>query len=253
MLNFIAKLLGSLMKLIYETLANNFTEPKSMSFYAVSIIIMTVLVSLITIPMTMNQQKQAAKSSEMQPKINEIKKKYSYDPQIMQQKMQELYKEEGVGPGFSSCLVIIFQFLILLALYRVIQNPDKFVFNGGLKAIRNDFLWIQSLSKADPLFYGLPLLTSLSQLLVQLFTMKTSPATNTQAPGMGSMNTMLLMMPIIYYFIFRGLPAALPLYWTTSSIARLIILGIQYLIGLSKRDEEVENEKINNKNSKDKK
>lgn len=250
MLNFIAQLLGSLMKLIYETLANNFTEPESMSFYAISIIIMTVLVSLITIPMTMNQQKQAAKSSEMQPKIEEIKKKYSYDPQIMQQKMQELYKEEGVGPGLSSCLVMIFQLLILLSLYRVIQNPDKFVFDGGLHAIRNDFLWVPSLSEADPLFYGLPLLTSISQLAVQLFTMKTSPATNTQAPGMGSMNTMLMVMPIMYYFIFRGLPAGLPLYWTTSSLARLVILGGQYLIGLSKRDDEVENEKINNKNSK---
>lgn len=250
MLNFIAQLLGSLMKLIYETLANNFTEPESMSFYAISIIIMTVLVSLITIPMTMNQQKQAAKSSEMQPKIEEIKKKYSYDPQIMQQKMQELYKEEGVGPGLSSCLVMIFQLLILLSLYRVIQNPDKFVFDGGLHAIRNDFLWVPSLSKADPLFYGLPLLTSISQLAVQLFTMKTSPQANTQTPGMGSMNTMLMIMPIMYYFIFRGLPAGLPLYWTTSSLARLVILGGQYLIGLSKRDEEVENEKINNKNSK---
>ncbi|MDY3005845.1 YidC/Oxa1 family membrane protein insertase [Anaerococcus sp. AGMB00486] len=250
MLNFIAQLLGSLMKLIYETLVNNFTEPESMSFYAISIIIMTALVSLITIPMTMNQQKQAAKSSEMQPKIEEIKKKYSYDPQIMQQKMQEFYKQEGVGPGLSSCLVMIFQLLILLSLYRVIQNPDKFVFDGGLHAIRNDFLWVPSLSKADPLFYGLPLLTSISQLLVQLFTMKTSPATNAQAPGMGSMNTMLMVMPIMYYFIFRGLPAGLPLYWTTSSIARLVILGGQYLIGLRKRDEEVENEKINNKNSK---
>lgn len=250
MLNFIAQLLGSLMKLIYETLANNFTEPESMSFYAISIIIMTALVSLITIPMTMNQKKQAAKSSEMQPKIEEIKKKYSYDPQIMQQKMQGLYKSEGVGPGLSSCLVMIFQLLILLSLYRVIQNPDKFVFDGGLHAIRNDFLWVPSLSEADPLFYGLPLLTSISQLAVQLFTMKTSPATNTQAPGMGSMNTMLMVMPIMYYFIFRGLPAGLPLYWTTSSLSRLIILGLQYLIGLSRRDKEVENEKINNKNSK---
>lgn len=250
MLNFIAQLLGSLMKLIYETLANNFTQPQSISFYAISIILMTILVSLITIPMTMNQQKQAAKSSQMQPKIEEIKKKYSYDPQIMQQKMQELYKQEGIGPGLSSCLVMIFQLLILFSLYKVIQNPDKFVFEGGLHAVRNNFFWVPSLSEADPLFYGLPLLTSISQLLVQLVTMKNSPATNAQTPGMGSMNTMLMIMPIMYYFIFRGLPAGLPLYWTTSSIARLVILACQYLIGLRKRDEEVENEKINNKNSK---
>ncbi|MDU3198807.1 MAG: hypothetical protein E6696_00640, partial [Anaerococcus hydrogenalis] len=67
MLNFIAQLLGSLMKFIYDSLVNNFAEPSNISFYAISIILMTILVSLITIPMTMNQQKQAAKSGEIQP------------------------------------------------------------------------------------------------------------------------------------------------------------------------------------------
>lgn len=251
MLSFIAQILGSLMKLIYDTLVNNFTEPSNMSFYSISIILMTVLVSLITIPMTMNQQKQAAKSGEIQPKVEAIKKKYSYDPQIMQQKMQQLYKEEGVGPGISSCLVMIFQLLILLSLYRVIQNPDKFIFAGKMHSIRDDFLWVPSLSKADPLFYGLPLFTSISQLGVQIITMRTSAQGQVQnTPGMGSMNNMLLAMPVVYYFVFRNLPAGLPLYWTTSSVSRLIILGGQYLVGLSKRDKEEENEKINSKNSK---
>ena len=251
MLSFIAQILGSLMKLIYDSLVNNFTEPSNISFYAISIILMTVLVSLITIPMTMNQQKQAAKSGEIQPKIEEIKKKYAYDPQIMQQKMQQLYKEEGVGPGISSCLVMIFQLLILLSLYRVIQNPDKFIFAGKMHSIRDDFLWVPSLSKADPLFYGLPLFTSISQLGVQIITMRTSAQGQVQnTPGMGSMNNMLLAMPVVYYFVFRNLPAGLPLYWTTSSVSRLIILGGQYLVGLSKRDKEEENEKINSKNSK---
>ena len=251
MLSFIAQILGSLMKLIYDTLVNNFTEPSNMSFYSISIILMTVLVSLITIPMTMNQQKQAAKSGEIQSKVEAIKKKYSYDPQIMQQKMQQLYKEEGVGPGISSCLVMIFQLLILLSLYRVIQNPDKFIFAGKMHSIRDDFLWVPSLSKADPLFYGLPLFTSISQLGVQIITMRTSAQGQVQnTPGMGSMNNMLLAMPVVYYFVFRNLPAGLPLYWTTSSVSRLIILGGQYLVGLSKRDKEEENEKINSKNSK---
>lgn len=251
MLSFIAQILGSLMKFIYDSLVNNFTEPSNISFYAISIILMTVLVSLITIPMTMNQQKQAAKSGEIQPKVEEIKKKYAYDPQIMQQKMQQLYKEEGVGPGISSCLVMIFQLLILLSLYRVIQNPNKFIFAGAMHKVKDNFLWVPTLSKADPLFYGLPLLTSISQLGVQLFTMKTSPQGQAQnTPGMGSMNNMLLAMPVIYYFVFRNLPAGLPLYWTTSSLARLLILGGQYLVGLSKRDKEEKDEKINSKNSK---
>lgn len=242
----IARVVGIILRWIYDLLVNNFSEPENISLYAISIIIMTVLVSLITIPMTKNQQKQAEKSGEIKPKIDEIKKKYSYDPQIMQKKMQELYKEEGVGVGFSSCLVIIFQLFILIALNYVIRNPEKYVFTEGISHIKDNFFWVPTLQKADPLFYGLPLLTSLSQFVVQLFTMKTNPQmqSQNQAPGMASMNNMFLLMPIMYYFMFRNLAAGLPLYWTTSSIARLVILACQYLIGLSKKDKEEKDEKV---------
>lgn len=248
-MNFIAGLLGTLMRWIYDTLQANFSEPADLSFYAVSIILMTVLVSLITIPMTSGQQKQAQKTSQLKPKMDEIQKKYSYDPQIYQKKMQELYKEEGVNPGFSSCFVMIFQLVILLALYRVIREPGTYVFKDGFDTIKDNFYWVPTLQEKDPIIFGLPLMTSLSQFVVQLFTMKTNPQMQAQNNPMGSMNTMLLMMPLVYFFMFRNLPAGLPLYWTTSSIVRLIILLITYLIGRAKGGEEVD-EKNYNKNSK---
>ena len=250
MINFIASLLGNLMRWIYDSLANSATEPKSISFYAIAIIIMTILVTLIAVPVTISQQKQAENTKRIKPKMDEIQKKFSYDPQIMQKKMQELYKEEGVNPGISSCLGMIFQILVLFALFRVMNDTKTFVFPEGIESIRKDFYWISDLTKADPLWYGLPLLTSLSQFAVTLFSMKTNPQMN-EGP-MASMNKTMLFLPLVFFLTFRSLPAGLPLYYTLSSVMRLIIMVIMHLVNPKNKEIEIrgENEKINNKTSK---
>lgn len=226
MINFLASLLGKLMRWIYDSLAKGYAEPSDISFYAISIILMTLLVSLIIIPVTISQQKQAENTQKIKPKMDEIRKKYSYDPQIMQQKMQELYKEENVNPGLSSCLTMILQLLIIISLFRVMQNTTKYVFPEGIEGIRRDFYWISDLTNKDPYWFGLPLATSISQFLVQLFSMKTNPQMS-DGP-MASMNKTFLMMPLLYFFMFRNLPAGLPLYYTMSSIIRLIIMVIMH-------------------------
>lgn len=238
------------MRWIYDSLSNGMVEPENISFYAISIILMTLLVTLITIPVTISQQKQAEQTQKIKPKMDEIQKKYAYDPQIMQQKMQELYKEEGVNPGLSSCLIMIFQLVILFSLFRVMNDTQTYVFPEGITNIRKDFYWVPDLTVRDPYWFGLPLATSVSQLAVQLFTMKTNP--QMQEGPASSMNTMFLMMPIIYYFLFRSLPAGLPLYYTMSSLMRLIIMVIMHFtIKKPKANTiEVKNEKVNHKTSK---
>jgi len=226
MINFLASLLGQLMRWIYDSLSANQVEPSDISFYAISIILMTLLVNLIIIPVTISQQKQAENTRKIKPKMDEIQKKYSYDPQIMQKKMQELYKEENVNPGISSCIMMVLQLLIIVALFRVMQDTTKYVFPEGIEGIRKDFYWISDLTKKDPYWFGLPLATSVSQFIVQLFSMKTNPQMS-EGP-MASMNKTFLMMPILYFFMFRSLPAGLPLYYTMSSLIRLIIMVIMH-------------------------
>lgn len=244
MLNFIASILGKLMRWTYESLSANFTEPTNISFYAIAIILMTLLVSLMIIPMTVSQQKQAERTKIFKPKMEEIQKKYGYDQQIMQQKMQQLYKEEGVTPGLSGCLVMIIQVLVLFGLFRMMNDTTKYVFPEGLDNIRTNFYWVPNLLVKDPLWFGLPLLTSLSQFAVQLFSMKTNPQMQ-QGGAMGSMNNMFLVMPLMYFFLFRGLPAGLPLYYTLSSVFRLVIMVIMHFYMIAKKGDQ-ENEKVNN-------
>lgn len=245
MIKFIAGILGQLMRWIYDYLAANFTEPTDVSFYAIAIVIMTLLVSLLIIPMTVSQQKQAERTKVFKPKMEEIQKKYGYDQQIMQQKMQELYKEEGVTPGLSGCLVMIIQILILFGLFRMMSDTTKYVFPEGLDNIRTNFYWVPDLLQKDPYWFGLPLLTSLSQVGVQLFSMKTNPQMQQAGGAMGGMNNMLLLMPLMYFFVFKGLPAGLPLYYTLSSLFRLVIMVIMHF-SMRNKKMELENEKVNN-------
>ena len=235
MLNFIATILGKLMRLIYDNLATSFTEPESISYYAIAIILMTLLVSLISIPVTVSTQKQAEKTRAIKPKMDEIQKKYGYDQQVLQQKMQEFYKEEGVAPGLGGCLPMIIQLIVLFGLFRMMQDTGKYVFPEGMSHIRTDFYWVKTLLESDPLWYGLPLLTSLSQLVTTLFSMKTNPQ---QQQAMGGMNTMMLVLPLVFFFTFRQLPAGLPLYYTLSSVFRLIIMVVMHLAMKGKKVEE---------------
>ena len=249
MINFLASILGKLMRWIYDSLSATGVEPENISYYAIAIIIMTLLVSLITIPVTISSQKQAEQTQRIKPKMDEIQKKYSYDQQIMQKKMQELYKEEGVNPGISSCLMMIFQLLILFGLFRVMNDTKTFVFPEGIENLRRDFYWVPDLTLADPLWFGLPLLTSLSQLLVTLFSMKTNPQMS-EGP-MSAMNKSFLFMPLIFFMTFIRLPAGLPLYYTMSSLIRLIIMVIMHFtVKKPKQLNEVKDEKVNNKTSK---
>lgn len=226
--NFIAKILGNVIRWIYDYLVNNYVEPGSISFYAISIIIMTFIVTLITIPMTISQQKQSEKMASLGPEMEALQKKYSYDPQVLQQQTAKLYKEKGVNTMGSSCLFMIIQLIILMGLLNVIRQPEVYFIKEGLSNIKTNFLRVDTLAKPDPLRYGLPLLTSLFQALEQLFNMKINPQ-STNNPQTDQMNKMFLLMPIIYYFPFRAMPAGMGLYRTVSSIFRLLIRIIMHL------------------------
>lgn len=66
--------------------------------------------------------------------------------------------------------------------------------------------------------------------------MKTNPQMQQAGGAMGGMNNMLLLMPLMYFFVFRGLPAGLPLYYTLSSLFRLVIMVIMHFSMRNKKN-----------------
>ena len=94
--------------------------------YGVAMIIFAVIVQLVLLPITAKSKKNMMKMSRLQPRIQEIQKKYANDQQKLQQEMMKVYKENNVSMS-GGCLPLLIQMPILFALYRVIQRPLTYI------------------------------------------------------------------------------------------------------------------------------
>ena len=128
----IAKLLGVIMDVIF-----NFLDLIGIPNIGLSIILFTIVVYLFMLPMTIKQQKFSKLSAKMNPEIKAVQKKYEgkKDQASMlkqQEETQAIYDKYGVSPT-GSCLQLLIQMPILLALYRVIYAIPAYV--GKIKEV----------------------------------------------------------------------------------------------------------------------
>lgn len=122
----IAKVLGWIMNGIYVFLSNIGIEN-----IGLSIIVLTVVIYTCMLPLTVKQQKFSIMSRKMNPELKAIQKKYQgkkdQESQLkLTEETQALYDKYGVSPT-GSCVQLIIQMPILLALYRVIYNVPAYV------------------------------------------------------------------------------------------------------------------------------
>ncbi|WP_066925347.1 YidC/Oxa1 family membrane protein insertase [Murdochiella massiliensis] len=236
----LSDIFGWMMGQIYHLFANSIAEPAQVSYFALTILAMAVISKLITIPLMAQTTKASAKMQALGPKTEELKKKYGYDERILQQKTQELYKEEGVSMmGCSSCLPLLIQLMLIMALFNVLREPAKYMVStlDDFSAIAKNFFWISDLLKNDPLtWFGLPLINAISQLGIQLF----GPMRKQQQQMNKNMNMTFMLMPIMFYFISVNWAAGLLLYWVFGNILELLYRGIAALITRSKTHSAIE-------------
>ena len=174
--------------------------------YGLAIIFMTIAIKLLMFPLTQKQMHSMLAMQEIQPKAKYIQDKYKDDPQVMQQKVMELYKENGVSP-FGGCLPLLIQMPIFIAFYQALFN-FKFV-----NLAHAAFLWIPNIGKPDPYFI-LAILAAATTYYQQKLSMVDS-----KDP---TQKTMLYFMPLFMAFIAYKLPAGLPLYWVVFNILGII-------------------------------
>ena len=93
------------------------------SNYGVSLILFSILVQLVLLPISAKSKKSMMKMTRLQPRINEIQKKYANDQQKQQEAIQALQKEEGATMGCGGCLWSFVPLLILIPLYSVVRQP----------------------------------------------------------------------------------------------------------------------------------
>src|SRR5215216_3798692 len=89
--------------------------------WALSIIGLTVVIRAALIPLFVKQIKSSRNMQLIQPKVRELQKKYGHDREKLAQETMKLYKDSGTNP-FASCLPILIQMPIFLALFRLLDH-----------------------------------------------------------------------------------------------------------------------------------
>ncbi|MCM3398070.1 YidC family membrane integrase SpoIIIJ [Oceanobacillus profundus] len=181
--------------------------------YGLSIVIVTILIRLLILPLSIKQLKSSKAMQEIQPKLQELQKKYSSKDATTQQKLQQetmqLFQKNGVNP-LAGCLPIFVQMPILIAMYHAIMRTAEIS--------THNFLWFE-LGSPD---YILPILTGAFTFLQQKLMMSTNSASK-QNPQMAmQMQVMLYVMPIMIGVMAFFFPAALALYWVTGNIFMVV-------------------------------
>ena len=101
------------------------------SNYGFAMIIFAFLVQAILLPINAKSKKSMMKMSRLQPKMQEIQKKYANDPQKQNAAIQQLQREEGASMGMGGCLWAFVPLLILIPLFTVIREPITYILGEG--------------------------------------------------------------------------------------------------------------------------
>lgn len=193
--------------------------------WGLAIILTTVIVKALLFPLTKAQYVSMAKMRMLQPKMTELRERYSGDRQKLSQEMMKLYKTEKVNP-LGGCLPMLLQLPIFLALYWVLLE--------SVELRHSEFIfWIQDLSTKDP-YYILPILMGASMFLMQR--LQPTPATDPMQ------QKLFQYMPVIFTVFFLWFPSGLVLYWLVSNLITIAQMLIIYR-GLEKKGINVRNKK----------
>ena len=100
--------------------------------YGIALILFSVIVQLVMLPMTAKSKKSMMKMSRLQPRMQEIQRRYADDPQRQNAAIQAMYKEEGVSIG-GGCLWSLVPMLIIIPLYTVVRQPLVYMLHESLE------------------------------------------------------------------------------------------------------------------------
>lgn len=207
--------------------------------WGLSIVLLTLVVRVAMIPLFMRQIKSTRGMQELQPKLQDLQKKYADDRDRLGKETMKLYKDEGVNP-MASCLPLLIQMPFFLALYRVIDGASRGMARGSWLSGPENQALLDSLTHATiftvPLsgkfwpivegFGGVQILTGVMTLIMvvaqfltqrQMFTQNMSPQAM-QGPMAQQQKMMLYMFPAMYIFFGATIPLGVLIYLLTTTL-----------------------------------
>ncbi len=191
--------------------------------FALSIIIMTLLVKLVTFPLNNKQIQSSRRMQELQPEIKKIQNKYKNDKEKQNKAVMEFMKENKVNP-LAGCLPLLVQFPVLIAIFQLLREADKFGITelpGFSPFLIPAFSFVDlmvSPTEAGALAYWVFPIIAGATTFIQSKQMMTDP----------NQKMMLYMMPAMITFFSFSFPVGLVIYWIMNN---LFTMGQHYLLG----------------------
>lgn len=214
---------------------STFLDPAGGAAWILSIVGLTLVIRAALIPLFVKQIKSSRNMQLIQPKVRELQKKYGHDRERLAQETMKLYKDSGTNP-FASCLPILLQMPIFLALFRMLDQASKkgkahgflneelaqqfgdsrlfdkipvsgtFLNNGGVTGV---------MILAAVLVLAMTATTFLTQR--QLMS-KNMPADALSGPYAQQQKMLLYVLPVVFAVGGIAFPIGVLVYWTVSNL-----------------------------------
>ncbi|MDR1605090.1 MAG: YidC/Oxa1 family membrane protein insertase [Gracilibacteraceae bacterium] len=222
MFNAVTEAMASFMALLFQAAA-----AVGLPYYGVAIILFTVIIKICLYPLTWKQTKSMRRMAEVQPKMQELQKKFANDKQKLNQKVMELYNKENISPS-AGCLPILVQLPVLWIFYRMLntfpygEDASAWFFGYHLSSI---YGW------RDFAHWPLPILVGLTVFASTKISMAMNKPPAPAAPGKGkkapppppnpaenTQKIMLTVMPFFLAYVSFSLPAGMSIYFVTMNV-----------------------------------
>ncbi|KQW47615.1 preprotein translocase YidC [Nocardioides sp. Root1257] len=210
-------------------------DPDGGGTWVLAIIGLTLTVRALLIPLFVKQIKSSRNMQLIQPKVKELQKKYGHDRERLAQETMKLYKDSGTNP-FASCLPILIQMPIFLALFRLLDHhaakgdgiafltPELAKSFGEAKLfgtipitatfLRSDgLLSVQILAAVLVVAMTATTFTTQRQLMS-----KNMPADALSGPYAQQQKLLLYVLPVVFAVGGIAFPIGVLFYWTTSNL-----------------------------------
>ena len=202
--------------------------------FGLGIIFFTIFIRAVTYPLTLRQLRSTRALQEMQPRLQELQKKYK-DPKRRQEEMMKLYKEVGFNP-LGCAVPFMVQIPVWIALFQVIRvavgtSPEALLqlsdrlydwsFINEAVPLNSQFLFLELGSSSIPL----AIMVGAATFYQQKFSPR-APSADERSASMT--RTMLWMMPLLFGWFTLTVPSGLGLYWLITSFFSIITTYIYY-------------------------
>jgi YidC/Oxa1 family membrane protein insertase len=172
--------------------------------WAWSIVALTVLVRIVLVPLTVRQIHSMQSLQAHAPEMKAIQQKYKGDKQKLNEELMKFYRENHINPA-ASCLPLLAQFPVFIALYFTLKNNTQHITGSWLHVVPN----ISDKGTAHWSGYVLLAIYAGSQVASTYFMGATMDKTQ---------RNIMMVLPLVFITVVSRFPTGLILYWMTTNL-----------------------------------